>query len=52
VNIFKKSEQYKDIGTIMQKYGGGGHRPVGACNVDIKEYKRIMDEIISELSSQ
>ena len=35
-----------DVGSLMLKYGGGGHRRVGTCQVSIDK----ADEIIKEIS--
>ncbi|MCL2008859.1 MAG: exopolyphosphatase [Treponema sp.] len=35
-----------DVGSLMLKYGGGGHRAVGTCQVPYKDTDRIVAEII------
>jgi len=35
-----------DVGSIMLKYGGGGHHQVGTCQVPYLETERIVAEII------
>ena len=38
-----------DVGSIMLKYGGGGHRKVGTCQVSAQEAGKIFEEIVNEL---
>ncbi|MDR2445144.1 MAG: exopolyphosphatase [Spirochaetaceae bacterium] len=38
-----------DIGSLMLKYGGGGHRQVGTCQTAYDETDRIIKEIIAEI---
>jgi nanoRNase/pAp phosphatase (c-di-AMP/oligoRNAs hydrolase) len=38
-----------DVGSLMLKYGGGGHRQVGTCQTAYAETDRIIGEIIAEL---
>jgi nanoRNase/pAp phosphatase (c-di-AMP/oligoRNAs hydrolase) len=38
-----------DIGSLMLKYGGGGHRSVGTCQVDFDETDRIIREILTAI---
>jgi nanoRNase/pAp phosphatase (c-di-AMP/oligoRNAs hydrolase) len=39
-----------DVGSCLFKYGGGGHRQVGTCQVDYANADRIIQEIIAHLS--
>jgi len=36
-----------DVGHLMLKYGGGGHRSVGTCQVAFEDTDRIIGEILS-----
>jgi oligoribonuclease NrnB/cAMP/cGMP phosphodiesterase (DHH superfamily) len=36
-----------DIGSLMLKYGGGGHQAVGTCQVAFEDTDRIISEIIA-----
>jgi nanoRNase/pAp phosphatase (c-di-AMP/oligoRNAs hydrolase) len=36
-----------DVGSLMLKYGGGGHRQVGTCQVPYEETDRVMAEIVA-----
>jgi len=38
-----------DVGSLMLKYGGGGHPRVGTCQVPIGEAERVIDEVIEAL---
>jgi nanoRNase/pAp phosphatase (c-di-AMP/oligoRNAs hydrolase) len=38
-----------DIGSLMLRYGGGGHRMAGTCQTACAETARILDEIVSEI---
>ncbi|MFH1623643.1 MAG: exopolyphosphatase [Pseudomonadota bacterium] len=35
-----------DVGKLMLKYGGGGHRRVGTCQVSIEDCQRVFKEIV------
>ncbi len=39
-----------DIGLLMLKYGGGGHKMVGTCQVPYENADSIINEIIKQLS--
>lgn len=39
-----------DVGSLMLKYGGGGHKRVGTCQVPIDKADDIIKEILSELN--
>jgi nanoRNase/pAp phosphatase (c-di-AMP/oligoRNAs hydrolase) len=36
----------------MLKYGGGGHRRVGTCQVPYGEADRILKEIVDEINAR
>ncbi len=38
-----------DVGSLMLKYGGGGHKQVGTCQVPATRADEILQEIVSEL---
>jgi nanoRNase/pAp phosphatase (c-di-AMP/oligoRNAs hydrolase) len=38
-----------DIGSLMLKYGGGGHRTVGTCQVAFEETDKIIGEILAAI---
>lgn len=40
-----------DIGSLMLKYGGGGHRQVGTCQVTLAEADRVVREIVDHLKA-
>ncbi|MDR3230855.1 MAG: exopolyphosphatase [Synergistaceae bacterium] len=41
-----------DVGKLMLKYGGGGHRRVGTCQVAYADVDRIMKEIVEEINAR
>ncbi|MDR2175315.1 MAG: exopolyphosphatase [Synergistaceae bacterium] len=41
-----------DVGKLMLKYGGGGHRRVGTCQVPYADTDRVMKEIIEEINAR
>ena len=41
-----------DVGKLMLKYGGGGHRRVGTCQVPFEEADRVLKEILEEINEQ
>ncbi len=40
-----------DIGSLMLKHGGGGHKAVGTCQVPIDKADEILQEILETLNS-
>jgi len=40
-----------DVGALLLKYGGGGHRQVGTCQVPYGEADRVIGELISKMKS-
>jgi hypothetical protein len=36
-----------DVGSLMLKYGGGGHKAVGTCQVPYEDADRVINEIIA-----
>jgi nanoRNase/pAp phosphatase (c-di-AMP/oligoRNAs hydrolase) len=47
-SVLNKSAK-ADVGSLMLKYGGGGHRQVGTCQVNYGETDRIVVEITAAL---
>ncbi len=39
-----------DIGSLMLRYGGGGHRAVGTCQVAHDDAERVLDELVAQLN--
>jgi nanoRNase/pAp phosphatase (c-di-AMP/oligoRNAs hydrolase) len=35
-----------DVGSLMLKYGGGGHKAVGTCQVAYEDAERVRDEML------
>lgn len=50
-SIFNKSSDV-NIGELMLKYGGGGHRNAGTCQVPNEDSERILAEIIEALKDK
>ncbi|MDR3210521.1 MAG: exopolyphosphatase [Planctomycetota bacterium] len=40
-----------DVGSLMLKYGGGGHHQVGTCQVPYEEVDRIVGEIVEKMKA-
>jgi nanoRNase/pAp phosphatase (c-di-AMP/oligoRNAs hydrolase) len=40
-----------DVGSMLLKYGGGGHKQVGTCQVPYAEADRVFKEIIEQCKS-
>ena len=47
-NIFNTSSKV-NVGALMKKYGGGGHRVVGSCRVDPNDADRAVKEILEAI---
>lgn len=39
-----------DIGSLMLKYNGGGHKRVGTCQVAIEEADRALEELVRQMN--
>jgi nanoRNase/pAp phosphatase (c-di-AMP/oligoRNAs hydrolase) len=39
-----------DVGNLMLKYGGGGHRSVGTCQVDNEKAEQVKEELIEAIN--
>ena len=40
-----------NVGTLMLKYGGGGHFQVGTCQVDYQDADKVINEIVSSINA-
>jgi nanoRNase/pAp phosphatase (c-di-AMP/oligoRNAs hydrolase) len=40
-----------DVGSLLLKYGGGGHRAVGTCQTPYEDAGRVIGEIVESLGS-
>lgn len=38
-----------DVGSLMLKYGGGGHKMVGTCQVPTEKWEEMRDEIVGKM---
>lgn len=39
-----------NIGELMLKYGGGGHKAAGGCQIEVSKAKEVLEEIIEQLN--
>ncbi len=39
-----------NVGSLMLKYGGGGHKQVGTCQVPIDEADSILEELVQQIN--
>jgi nanoRNase/pAp phosphatase (c-di-AMP/oligoRNAs hydrolase) len=42
---------HTDVGSLMLKYGGGGHRVVGTCQVPVADWPRVLQELVAALKA-
>ncbi len=49
-SIFNRTSK-TNVGSLMLKYGGGGHRRVGTCQVPIETWQIKLEEIVSAIKS-
>ncbi|KPA14658.1 exopolyphosphatase-related protein [Candidatus Magnetomorum sp. HK-1] len=40
-----------NIGSLMLKYGGGGHRAVGTCQIPFDQWEKVRSELIEKIIS-
>lgn len=40
-----------DVGSLMLKYGGGGHRAVGTCQIPYEDVDRVLQEMLEVINS-
>ncbi|MGD0282994.1 MAG: exopolyphosphatase, partial [Dissulfurispiraceae bacterium] len=38
-----------NVGSLMLKYGGGGHAAVGTCQVSIDKWEKTRDELVAAM---
>ena len=48
-NIFDKSS-LTNVGSLMLRYGGGGHERAGTCQVSYEDADRVLQELIAEMN--
>lgn len=49
-NIFERLNTV-DIGALMQRYGGGGHKAAGGCSILKTEKEKVVGELVEALSA-
>ena len=40
-----------DVGSLMLRYGGGGHQRVGTCQVDADQADRVIEELVAHIQA-
>ena len=40
-----------NVGSLMLKYNGGGHKKVGTCQVEVEEWEKYRDEIVAKMKA-
>jgi len=40
-----------DLGAMMQRYGGGGHKNAAGCSVSMADKERVLQEIVDEINA-
>jgi nanoRNase/pAp phosphatase (c-di-AMP/oligoRNAs hydrolase) len=40
-----------DVGSLLLKYGGGGHKQVGTCQVDYGDCDKVLSELIEKINA-
>lgn len=48
-NKFYKTKNISNIGKILKKYGGGGHKVIGGCRINPKNKEKVLEEILKQL---
>ncbi len=49
-SIINKSSNV-NVGSLMLKYGGGGHKPVGTCQISYNDAAKVLKEILVAINS-
>ncbi len=49
-NIFEPLNK-ADIGALMERYGGGGHKAAGGCSIPRGERERVVEELLEALNA-
>lgn len=47
-NIFNKTS-HTDVGALMLKYGGGGHKAAGTCQVENDKADQVLKEMVEQM---
>ena len=50
-NIFNPTSKV-NVGELLQKYGGGGHRVVGSCRVPNDQAEQAIKEIVAAVTEK
>jgi nanoRNase/pAp phosphatase (c-di-AMP/oligoRNAs hydrolase) len=46
-----KRDSKTDVGELMLKYGGGGHKAAGTCQVEVAKADKVLGELIAAITS-
>ncbi|MBF0275055.1 MAG: exopolyphosphatase [Nitrospinae bacterium] len=49
-SVFNRTSK-TDVGSLMLKYGGGGHKAVGTCQVATENWEKARDELIATMKA-
>jgi nanoRNase/pAp phosphatase (c-di-AMP/oligoRNAs hydrolase) len=49
-SIFNRTSK-TDVGKLMDRYGGGGHRGAGTCQLPLAEAETKLREIVEQIKS-
>ncbi len=49
-SILNKSSK-TNVGELMLKYGGGGHKAAGGCQIDHGKAQQVLEELISQINA-
>lgn len=41
-----------DVGSLMLKYGGGGHRRVGTCQIPVEDADKVIEDVLKTLNNE
>ncbi|MDM8517306.1 exopolyphosphatase [Desulfobacterales bacterium HSG16] len=47
-SIFNRSSR-TNVGSLMEKYGGGGHIKVGTCQIAADRWEKVLEEIVEQI---
>lgn len=40
-----------NVGELMLKYGGGGHKAAGGCQIDHDKAEQVLEELITQINA-
>jgi len=48
-SIFNRTSK-TDVGSLMLKYGGGGHKKVGTCQTPIDRADKVLKQLVAQMN--